>query len=230
MNSNTNLNRIGNLLIPNGINFEVNLNFNNSNNEYLIYSNNQNHLPYNYIENDSDNDFDSDNNFDIDSDDEYIENLGGLINNIRNGDFNIDLINNITNLNNDIRSQNISRNNYYNIRSNLDYIRENNRDRINYFNNLNNNQVDQDIDDIEFRSFEEYLNENVQTNPDILNKKLDKLKKYKCKEKVNCTICLEDIPKDTEIYKLKCKHNFHSECLENWLKEKLSCPICRKKI
>jgi hypothetical protein len=231
MNNNTNLNRIGNLLVPNGIELEVNLNFNNNSNGYNEYIN-QNQLLNNYIENDSDDDFE------FSSDEEYREYLNSAIEYIRNDSFNNiryeqDISrHNYYNIRNELDEQNSSRHNYYNIRNNLNYIMQNNQNRIDEFNNLANmqNNNNQQEDDIEFTSFEEYINENIQTNPEILNNKLKKLKKYKCKEDANCTICLEKISKNTEIYKLECKHNFHSNCLEDWLKEKLSCPICRKNI
>ena len=81
MNNNTNLNRIGNLLVPNGIELEVNLNFNNNSNGYNEYIN-QNQLLNNYIENDSDDDFE------FSSDEEYREYLNSAIEYIRNDSFN----------------------------------------------------------------------------------------------------------------------------------------------
>ena len=51
---------------------------------------------------------------------------------------------------------------------------------------------------------------------------------------VICSICLIEINNKnnyTDI-KLNCKHknNFHIDCLNNWLKKKKNCPICRSKI
>ncbi|KAM9979543.1 hypothetical protein ACTFIY_008803 [Dictyostelium cf. discoideum] len=43
----------------------------------------------------------------------------------------------------------------------------------------------------------------------------------------DCTICLCEFPIDTEALKLPCKHYFHHECLDSWLKTSAACPNCR---
>eukprot|EP00347_Sterkiella_histriomuscorum_P017407 403349495 len=47
-----------------------------------------------------------------------------------------------------------------------------------------------------------------------------------------CAICLGDYVDTDEIAELKCdqRHYFHSECLKEWLKRKLECPLCKKEI
>ncbi|CAD8106050.1 unnamed protein product [Paramecium primaurelia] len=42
----------------------------------------------------------------------------------------------------------------------------------------------------------------------------------------NCSICLEDILEKRA--DLKCSHSFHQECIENWLKQRQKCPICKR--
>jgi hypothetical protein len=44
----------------------------------------------------------------------------------------------------------------------------------------------------------------------------------------NCSICLSK--ENKEIMILSCNHNFHSECLRQWLKNNKKCPICRIEI
>lgn len=50
----------------------------------------------------------------------------------------------------------------------------------------------------------------------------------------NCAICLEGIrfaELDTgKIANIKCKHLFHASCLDKWLKQKSTCPMCRQTI
>lgn len=43
-----------------------------------------------------------------------------------------------------------------------------------------------------------------------------------------CSICVMEF-EDTEVLRLlpKCEHSFHNECIEEWLKIRKSCPICR---
>ena len=48
--------------------------------------------------------------------------------------------------------------------------------------------------------------------------------------KTTCPICLEDFKKDDEIYTLDCKHILHVECLNEEIKHRRRCPICRTNI
>lgn len=45
-------------------------------------------------------------------------------------------------------------------------------------------------------------------------------------EKDMCTICYNKIEKDTD-KKLDCGHKYHEACIDTWLKESKTCPICR---
>eukprot|EP00746_Dinoflagellata_sp_MGD_P039419 gnl/MRDRNA2_/MRDRNA2_195059_c0_seq1.p1 gnl/MRDRNA2_/MRDRNA2_195059_c0~~gnl/MRDRNA2_/MRDRNA2_195059_c0_seq1.p1 ORF type:complete len:180 (+),score=26.45 gnl/MRDRNA2_/MRDRNA2_195059_c0_seq1:245-784(+) len=43
----------------------------------------------------------------------------------------------------------------------------------------------------------------------------------------NCAICLESFQVGELCRKLPCRHVFHAECCEGWLREHHSCPNCR---
>ena len=43
-----------------------------------------------------------------------------------------------------------------------------------------------------------------------------------------CSICLEKFNRDTKT--LVCKHNFHPDCIINWLEIKEECPNCRNNL
>ena len=60
-----------------------------------------------------------------------------------------------------------------------------------------------------------------------------------------CSICLEEMFKNKEIYTLKCNHTFHKKCIFDWFEKNKgvkysdytkydnipitgNCPICRK--
>ena len=47
-----------------------------------------------------------------------------------------------------------------------------------------------------------------------------------------CVICMMDFKEEDEIAELKCdeRHYFHAACLEDWLKRKLECPLCKKPV
>lgn len=41
-----------------------------------------------------------------------------------------------------------------------------------------------------------------------------------------CPICIQLI--DNDLLETKCKHYFHSNCLNCWLEKSVNCPMCRK--
>lgn len=51
------------------------------------------------------------------------------------------------------------------------------------------------------------------------------------KSEIDCSICREvGSVGEEKCVELPCKHSFHFECIEPWLKRVASCPICRKVI
>ena len=46
--------------------------------------------------------------------------------------------------------------------------------------------------------------------------------------KMECSICLENI--DNFFYITTCNHIFHNKCINNCLKHRNSCPLCRKRL
>ncbi|CAF4453414.1 unnamed protein product [Adineta steineri] len=42
-----------------------------------------------------------------------------------------------------------------------------------------------------------------------------------------CAVCLSEYINGEELKRLRCKHYFHSECINPWLKTSTRCPICR---
>ena len=46
-----------------------------------------------------------------------------------------------------------------------------------------------------------------------------------------CSICQDTIQNNLIIRKIKkCKHEFHSYCLDRWLENHITCPSCRQDI
>lgn len=47
-----------------------------------------------------------------------------------------------------------------------------------------------------------------------------------------CSICLIKFQRDVQITYLPCdtRHNFHTKCIEQWLKQDSKCPICNTRI
>ena len=52
-----------------------------------------------------------------------------------------------------------------------------------------------------------------------------------CKN-TNCVICMEefDTDKEKKVCSMPCGHFFHRQCLEQWLRNDASCPICKHRI
>ena len=46
----------------------------------------------------------------------------------------------------------------------------------------------------------------------------------------DCYICLEKCKDGAESVQLPCKHAFDRPCIENWLRENDTCPVCRIKL
>lgn len=45
-----------------------------------------------------------------------------------------------------------------------------------------------------------------------------------------CSICLEDVQSGALMRVLPCTHKFHKTCIDSWLKQRATCPICQKSI
>ncbi|GAV67747.1 zf-RING_2 domain-containing protein, partial [Cephalotus follicularis] len=44
-----------------------------------------------------------------------------------------------------------------------------------------------------------------------------------------CCVCQEDYADGEDLGKLDCGHDFHFNCIKQWLHQKNSCPICKMK-
>ncbi|KAL4468791.1 hypothetical protein ABPG74_005294 [Tetrahymena malaccensis] len=45
-----------------------------------------------------------------------------------------------------------------------------------------------------------------------------------------CAICLNDFDEGEKVKELNCEHRFHIPCVDDWLKIKGSCPLCRQNL
>ena len=54
------------------------------------------------------------------------------------------------------------------------------------------------------------------------------IQKYESRKETECAICLEEF-KGTDMIKAfhKCEHIFHKNCLRDWLKKQVVCPLCK---
>lgn len=45
-----------------------------------------------------------------------------------------------------------------------------------------------------------------------------------------CSICQEEYEDDDEMGKLDCGHSYHIQCIQQWLAQKKSCPVCKAEV
>ncbi|CAD8174429.1 unnamed protein product [Paramecium octaurelia] len=50
------------------------------------------------------------------------------------------------------------------------------------------------------------------------------------KKNKNCVICMIDFKKSDNVKILHCFHQFHAKCINQWLKQKGECPVCRHQL
>ena len=45
-----------------------------------------------------------------------------------------------------------------------------------------------------------------------------------------CPICISDYEDGDAVRLLGCMHDYHSECIDEWLRKKKICPLCQRPI
>ncbi|XP_067936357.1 RING finger protein 44-like [Watersipora subatra] len=53
------------------------------------------------------------------------------------------------------------------------------------------------------------------------------MKRDSTKEQTSCVVCMCDFESRQMLRVLPCSHEFHSKCVDKWLKSNRTCPICR---
>jgi len=59
-----------------------------------------------------------------------------------------------------------------------------------------------------------------------MNDLIEKISERISPDKTECVICLNDIRSRPQT-KLSCGHEFHTQCIEDWFRQKTECPMCR---
>ena len=76
------------------------------------------------------------------------------------------------------------------------------------------------------------FNNNIEQTNNVELNILDSIKLEKLNEnlEVDCSICLNQLQEEEFIKTLECDHKFHQDCLDKWLVNSQTCPICRNLI
>jgi len=43
-----------------------------------------------------------------------------------------------------------------------------------------------------------------------------------------CSVCITEVESGETIRKLTCGHKFHKDCVDTWLNQNITCPVCKK--
>ena len=46
----------------------------------------------------------------------------------------------------------------------------------------------------------------------------------------DCSICLDSLDNEEEVYTLNCEHKYHNDCITRWLHTNPNCPLCREPV
>ncbi|KAK6927006.1 Zinc finger, RING-type [Dillenia turbinata] len=49
-------------------------------------------------------------------------------------------------------------------------------------------------------------------------------------DELTCTICLEQVNRGELVRSLPCLHQFHANCIDPWLRQQGTCPVCKFKV
>ena len=69
------------------------------------------------------------------------------------------------------------------------------------------------------------------TKAELKRLKVKKFKLADSKEKDDsCVICMDEYKEGDRLYVLACNHEYHKDCVKDWLVKQRNCPLCRKEV
>jgi len=158
--------------------------------------------------------------------------------------------NNMMNMNNNMMNMN---NNMMNMNNNMMYMNNQMNPFMNFnpFFMMNNNINFSESDSLEPKKIERKEGLDIKCDVDRLlqsnrelenkNKDLQTIINYipftiiqdepkNLKDEPACVICLSDFEIGQKVSALPCCHTFHTKCIDDWIKRKQKCPVCKFEI
>jgi hypothetical protein len=77
-----------------------------------------------------------------------------------------------------------------------------------------------------FMEYLSYIKETKKSNEEKIKKFLDE--KVISKTECECAICLNFEETSEKIVELSCRHNYHYNCISQWISDVNNCPMCKK--
>lgn len=96
----------------------------------------------------------------------------------------------------------------------------------NYINNYNNYHYRNEDENIENKEEVFYECESYNNKTLYFCECSDEIQK----NRTECVICIENIKDFDKVIITQCKHVFHVDCIETWLRNTKTCPTCRREI
>jgi len=84
------------------------------------------------------------------------------------------------------------------------------------------------IEDWLYRNFGNIQGPAPATEESIRGIPVIKVTQQHLDEELQCSVCFENFELDEDVKKLPCNHLYHPQCIDPWLVQHNTCPICRK--
>lgn len=91
------------------------------------------------------------------------------------------------------------------------------------------NNVTEEHGEVEEYEIEDSWVEETEDNKGATHEQLEQLMTVSPRDKI-CAICLMEYEEEEKTMQFPCKHDFHKQCTIEWLKNKVTCPLCRSEL
>ncbi|KAG5607512.1 hypothetical protein H5410_029004 [Solanum commersonii] len=103
--------------------------------------------------------------------------------------------------------------------------------------------LDREFDDLDYETLRALDSDDAPATPSMTEEEINALPVHKYKKKqepanavgvtknsddeLTCSVCLEQVNDGELIRSLPCLHQFHANCIDPWLRQRGTCPVCK---